>query len=217
MTSLKAYIFDLDGTLLDSMGVWDKVYAAPFEEYGIDVPDDYMMKVNHMSLKDCVKYTLYNTPLPCDADRLNGIWWKNAYREYAENVPLKEGADELLRFLHSAGIRLAVATASPYSLFVPCLKRLGVYDLFDVFVSTDEVERGKDSPDVYLKAAERLALSPEKCAVIEDSHVGIASAKAAGFFTVGVYDKASEKYEDLIKRYADVYVHSLFEVLSKIK
>lgn len=213
----KAFIFDLDGTLLDSMQVWDKVYAAPFNEYGIDMPDDYMMKVNHLSLKDCIKYTLSNTPLPCDGDKLNDIWWKRAYREYAENVPLKEGARSLLELLSANGTALAVATASPYSLFVPCLKRLGIYDLFDCFVSTDEVERGKDSPDVYLKAAARLNLSPEECAVAEDSHIGVKSAKAAGFYTIGVYDKASEKYSDVISSTADLYIRSLDELTEILK
>lgn len=217
LKKFKAFIFDLDGTLLDSMQVWDKVYAAPFNEYGIDVPDDYIMKVNHLSLKDCVKYTLSNTPLPCDGEKLNDIWWKHAYKEYAENVPLKEGAYELLSTLSEKGISLAVATASPYSLFVPCLKRLGIYDLFDCFVSTDEVARGKDCPDVYLKAAARLNVSPEESAVVEDSHIGVKSAKAAGFYTIGVYDKASEKYSDVISSTADIYIRSLNELTERLK
>lgn len=212
--NLKAFIFDLDGTLLDSMPVWDKVYAAPFRRYGTEIPDGYLLKVNHMSLNDCVKYTLENTSLPCNGETLLSIWNRYSENAYMKEIPLKQGAKELLEFLHRKGIRLAVATALPYYLFLPCLKRLGVYPLFDIFVSTDDVSKGKDSPEVYLRAVEKLGLSPKDCAVAEDSHVGIASAKEAGFFTVGVYDKASETHTDIIKAKSDLYVRDLSEIIN---
>lgn len=214
---IKGFIFDLDGTLLDSMPVWDVIYAAPFREYGIDVPDGYILKVNHMGLDDCVRYTLTSTPLPCDGETLVSIWYKRASKAYAESVDTKEGAASLLSALRAKGIRLAVATALPYELFVPCLKRLGIYGDFDFFCSTDDVKLGKDSPEVYLSAARGLRLRPEECVVAEDSHVGIASAKRAGFFTAGVYDKASSSRMEEIKKYADVYVLKLSELTAMIK
>lgn len=212
LARFKAFIFDLDGTVIDSMPVWDKVYAAPFEKYGIDVPDGYIMRVNHMGLDECMRYTLSATPLPCGEDELKRIWQKASSDEYALNIPLKEGAGELLAELKENGVKIALATASPYELFVPCLKRLNVYSLFDLFVSTDDVSHGKDDPEIYLETAKKLGFSPAECVVVEDSHIGIASAKTAGFFTIGVFDKASEKYAGFVKENSDIYVQSLKEL-----
>lgn len=212
LAKAKAFIFDLDGTVIDSMPVWDKVYAAPFEKYDIDVPEGYVMRVNHMGLDECVRYTLAATPLPCGEEELKAIWQKASFDEYALNISLKEGARELMTALKENGIKIALATASPYELFVPCLKRLNVYSLFDLFVSTDDVSRGKDDPEIYLEAARKLGFAPEECVVVEDSHIGIASAKTAGFFTVGVFDKASEKYAGFVKENSDIYVNSLSEL-----
>lgn len=213
---LKAFIFDLDGTLIDSMPLWDEIYAAPFEKSGIPVPDGYLIAVNHMSLDECVKYTLESTPLRCDAKTLVSIWSGLAAKAYGESVPLKKGAYDLLSRLHSEGSRLAVATALPLSLAMPCLKRLGVEKFFDAILSTDDVSRGKDDPAVYLETAKRINLLPSECAVVEDSHVGIAVAAKAGFFTIGVFDKASAKHEDEISAIADVYVRSLGEIEEKL-
>lgn len=214
---LKAFIFDLDGTLIDSMPLWDEIYAAPFEKSGIPVPDGYLLAVNHMSLDECVKYTLESTPLRCDAKALVSAWSGLAAKAYGESVPLKDGASDLLRFLRSEGIRLAIATALPLSLAMPCLKRLGVAEFFDAILSTDDVSRGKDDPAVYFAAAEKLGAIPSECAVVEDSHVGIAVAAKAGFFTIGVFDKSSIKHEDEISAIADVYVRSLVEIEEKLK
>ena len=115
-------------------------------------------------------------------------------------------------YLKERGIKIALATASPYELFVPCLKRLNVYSLFDLFVSTDDVSHGKDDPEIYLEAAKKLGFPPENCAVAEDSHIGIVSAKTAGFFTIGVFDSASEKYAGFVKENSDLFVQSLKEV-----
>lgn len=213
---LKAFIFDLDGTLIDSMPLWDEIYAAPFEKSGIPVPDGYLLAVNHMSLDECVKYTLESTPLRCDAKTLVSIWSGLAAKAYEESVPLKKGAYDLLSRLRSEGIRLAVATALPLSLAMPCLKRLGVEKFFDAILSTDDVSQGKDDPAVYLETAKRINLLPSECAVVEDSHVGIAVAAKAGFFTIGVFDKASAKHEDEISAIADVYVRSLGEIEEKL-
>ena len=213
----KAFIFDLDGTLLDSMPLWDDVYSAPFRDADIDVPEGYLLAVNHLSLKDCADYTLKNTPLSISEQKLVDIWNKHSHYAYENTVPLKEGAKELLGFLHDNGVRLAVATALPYDLFVPCLKRLEVYGLFDCFVSTDDVSKGKDSPEVYLRAARKLGLQPSDCVVAEDSHIGIKSAKDADFSTVGVYDKTSEKYTDLIRSFSDFYAKSPSDIVQALK
>lgn len=213
---LKAFIFDLDGTLLDSMQIWEKIYARPFEIRDIDMPQDYLMRVNHLSLDDCAEYTLTQTPLAMNKEELINVWRNAAHKAYFEDIQLKSGAYQLLKELKDRNVMLAVATALPYELFIPCLKRLNVYDLFDFFVSTDDVSRGKDSPEVYLKAASKFGLMPYECAVAEDSHVGIATAKAAGFFTVGVFDKASLAHEDEIIKNSDIYVSELNQLESAL-
>lgn len=213
---LKAFIFDLDGTLLDSMQIWNKIYARPFEIRDMDMPKDYLMRVNHLSLDDCAEYTLTQTPLSMSKEELINVWREAAQKAYFEEIPLKSGAYTFLGELKNRNVRLAVATALPYELFIPCLKRLCVYDLFDFFVSTDDVAKGKDNPEVYLKASSKFGLMPYECAVVEDSHVGIATAKAAGFFTVGVYDDASLAHENEIIKNSDVYVLNINELASAL-
>lgn len=214
--NIKGFIFDLDGTLLDSMQLWGKVYKKLFEQNGLAMPDGYILAVNHLSLQDCADYTISCSDIKLSANEIISEWKRLAAYEYAHNVTLKQGARELLQTLRDKGIKLGVATALSYDLFVPCLQRLGIYGMFDSFTSIEEVSRGKNFPDIYLKACEKLSLTPDVTAVAEDSHVGVKSAKAGGFFTIGVYDKASATHTDEIKSTCDFYAQSLGDILKTV-
>ena len=135
---------------------------------------------------------------------------ENAYRYQVE---LKEGAGEWLNRLKSLNIPLAVATSSDEALFVPALKRTGIYDCFDAFVTVKEVARGKGFPDIYEKAAGRIGCVPEQCVVFEDILQGIRGAKMGGFCAVAVYDEDSAHEEQAMRDAADYYIYSFRQLL----
>lgn len=211
--SFEGYIFDLDGTLLDSMEVWRKIYAAPFKEAGMSMPKNLLEQINHLSLNDSARFTVERTGLPFSPSELMQKWMGTARWVYAHDVRLKEGAKELLLELYRRGKRIGIATANPQGIFEACLKREGIADLFMSATSVDEVPRGKGFPDIYREEARRLGLSAGECLVFEDSHMGVRGAKDGGFAVVGVYDKQSEKFAAQMQKECDAYVRSLAELI----
>ena len=197
--SFEGYIFDLDGTLLDSMEVWQKIYARPFQDVGMSMPKNLLEKINHLSLSDSAVFTAENTGIPLTPRELAEKWVKTARWTYAHDIELKEGAYELLEKLHSTGKRLGIATATPR--------------FFMSATSVDEVPRGKGFPDIYREEASRLGLFSGDCLVFEDSHMGAQGAKDGGFQVVGVYDKQSAKFAKQMQKTCDKYVYSLKELL----
>lgn len=202
-------IFDLDGTLLDSMGVWEDIDRAFLGRRGIPVPPDYMDKVAALSFPAAAVYTIERFGLTETPEALMREWSDMAQDAYAHRVPMKTGAGEYLVWLKQRGVKLAVATASSEDLFIPALKRHGVYDLFDAFTTLKEVARGKGFPDIYQRAAEKLGLEPAVCAVFEDLAAGVAGARAGGFIAVGVYDDHAAQDKEKIIQIADAYLFSL--------
>ena len=211
--SFEGYIFDLDGTLLDSMEVWQKIYARPFQDVGMSMPKNLLEKINHLSLSDSAVFTVENTGIPLTPRELAEKWVKTARWTYAHDIELKEGAYELLEKLPSPGKRLGIATATPRGIFEPCLERHGIADFFMSATSVDEVPRGKGFPDIYREEASRLGLFSGECLVFEDSHMGAQGAKDGGFQVVGVYDKQSAKFAKQMQKTCDKCVYSLKELL----
>ena len=135
-----------------------------------------------------------------------------AIDEYSRRVGLKPYALDYLKKLKESGIKVGVATGLPKVLYEPVLKNNGVYDLFDAFTSTDEVDRGKTFPDVFLLAAKKLGLEPHECVAFEDVPEGVKSAKQAGMTVCGVHDKYSESFRADIEKIADGYLLNFSEV-----
>jgi len=213
MRDFKGAIFDLDGTLLDSLWVWDEVDKNFLGRRGIEVPDDYMDIINPMGVMQTAEYTIKRFSLSDTPQDLIAEWNMLALREYKSNVKMKPGAQKYLNLLKNNSVKLGIATASDPEIYIPALKNLGIYDLFDAITHADEVSRGKDFPDIYLLAAKKLGATPEKCVVFEDIYSGINSAKSAGFYTVGVYEEYSKKDKDKIIKTADKYIYSFDELM----
>jgi HAD superfamily hydrolase (TIGR01509 family) len=214
LPDFRAVIFDLDGTLIDSLGVWAEVDRKCLERHGVPPTPDYTLAVSSMSFRESAEYTIRRYGFPETPEELMAEWMRMVEDEYAHHITLKPFVREYLSFLKRKGAKLAVATASPPRLYGPVLKNNGVYGCFDAFACVEEVERGKGFPDVFLLAASRLGVQPCDCLVFEDTLPGIRGAKAAGMTAIGVYDSSSQADESQIRAEADGCCMSFAEFLS---
>lgn len=206
-------IFDLDGTFIDSMDVWHGVDVEFFKRRGIPLPPDYKEIIKTMHLESAAKYTKEIFNLPDSEESIIEEWRSLCMEQYKTTVPLKSGAAEFIKFCKCNGLKTAYATASDDALCKAVLENNGVLDLFDSKTYVYEAGKDKTHPDVYLLAAEKIGVAPEKCIVAEDILIGLKSAKSAGFTTVAMYDKASEGEWDEMRREADIAIRSFSELL----
>lgn len=213
MKKIKAAVFDLDGTLLDSMHIWNEIDCAFLTRRGIAVPADYMLEVAHLGSYQTAVYTKKRFGLSESPEEMIAEWLEMAIRFYAEEAALKKGAFDYLSALHESGVRLAVATANSPELYLPALRRTGTLSLFGAVVNIDEVKRSKGFPDIYRLACERLNVKEEEAAVFEDLYLGVKGAKDGGFYTVGVYDPTSAADEAKIRALADRYILDFTEMI----
>ena len=208
---MQACIFDLDGTLMDSLTIWQQIDIEFLHKRGYTVPPDYMEAVASLGLREAADYTIKRFHLTEDANSLIAEWKTLAFHAYSHTVPLKPYAKEYVRTLKTHGIKLAVATSLPASLYTPALQRHGMLTLFDALCSVDEVARGKNHPDIYILAAQRLGIDPQRCEkedltriyVFEDIPQAILSAKQLGMTVYGVHDESSKEHWKTIGEIAD--------------
>ncbi len=209
-----AALFDLDGTLLDSMYVWSRVDEIYFEKRGMVAPPDYGPALAGLSYRESAEYTKARFGFPEPWEDIVDEWTRLARDEYALHVELKPGAREYLTALERAGVRLAVATALPEYLYRPCLERLGILDMFGALCSTDDTGgRGKANGEVFLLAAQRLGVAPERCAVFEDVLEGIRGAKRVGMLAYCVRDAANAHSHPEIEALADGMLDTYWDIL----
>ncbi|WP_295207938.1 HAD family phosphatase [Ruminococcus sp.] len=208
VTDFKGHIFDLDGTLTKSNHVWSKIDEDFLGKRGIKVPDDYFKMVSAMNFEQAAVYTNDRFSLGEDIKDIMQEWFDMAVYEYTNVIGLCGNAGEYVRSLKEQGKKIALATASTAELYQPVLKRNGIFDCFDCFVSTEEVARGKGFPDVYELAAQKLGLEARECAVYEDILEGVKGAKAGNFFAVAcLNDHYSHDWEEM-KSVADAVVEN---------
>lgn len=200
----KAAIFDLDGTLLDSMGVWDQIDRDFFARRGIAMPEDYTTVVSPMQFRQIAEYTIARFGLPDTPDQLMDEWDRMAREAYATTVTAKPGVVAYLRWLRDSGARMAVATTLTAALREPALEHLGLAGFFETVVTPEDVGGvGKERPDVVLAAAARLGVAPADCTVFEDMLVAMRSAKAAGMRVWAMLDDSSRADWPAIEALAD--------------
>ena len=199
-------IFDLDGTLLDSMHVWDKVDSDFFEKRGMVSPEDYTTAICTMTIDEIAVYTKERFDFPQEPQELIDEWISMADDEYRKNVPLKEGAREYLLYVKEKGLKMGVLTSLSTELALPALKRCGVLELFDVIVSSSETGVAKNTVDAYKDVAEKLGENTENCMFFDDTFPAVFTAKKAGMTVIGVFEETAPEMQEDIKKEADYYI-----------
>lgn len=216
LNNIKGVIFDLDGTLVDSMGVWAKIDVDYLNNLGHEVPNNLKEEITHLGFKEVAKYFKKRFNIADSEEEIMKIWHDMAYIKYKENIKLKPGAREFLKQLKESNIKIGLATSNSYPLLEVSLKSNDIFDLFDSITITGEVSRGKNFPDVYLLAAERLGLDPKDCAVFEDILPAVKGALSAGMKVFAVEDHTvSDEERTEIKKYAHEYIESFNDLLIK--
>lgn len=186
-------IFDMDGTLIDSMVYWQRLAGEFLARKGVrDIPEDILERIKPMTMTESAALFIREFSLPGTPASVAGEMNEMMGQHYRADIPLKPGVEAYLKALRARGTRLCVASATAEHLMEACLTRLGVRDLFQFLLSCETVGAGKDRPDVYLEAARRLGASPAETGVYEDALYAARTAKDAGFYVVGVYDPSAQ-------------------------
>jgi HAD superfamily hydrolase (TIGR01509 family) len=204
---IDAVVFDLDGVLLASEEVWDSVRERYVRERGGRYDEAVQRAMMGMSAPEWSRYLHDEAGVPDEPDRINRDVVQLMLEAYSRNLPLLPGAQDAVRRM-AAVFPLALASSSNRRVFEEVLALAGLSDFFRATVSSEEVAHGKPAPDVYLEAARRLGVAPERCAAVEDSHAGIRSAKSAGMRVVAI-PNASYPPDDEALELADMTLESL--------
>ncbi len=212
MQNIKGAIFDMDGTILDSMLLWEEIDIAFLNKRGFEVPTDYMSSIAHLGAMETALYTINRFSLDDKPEELIDEWQSMAKERYP-SMREKDGICEYMSYLKGKGIKIAIATATCPELVNAALDGRELMNYIDIITTTSEVKRGKGFPDIYLKCCEKLDLNPSDCAVFEDILMGIKGAKDGGFKTVAVYDRCSKGAENEMRTLSDKYIYNFYEMM----
>ena len=213
MINFKGHIFDLDGTLIDSMWVWNQIDIDFLSQKGLEVPDDLHEEITHLSFKQTAEYFKNRFNLNDCIEDIMKYWNDMAHDYYSNKVTLKPGVFDYLNKLKNEGCKIALATSNSLPLLEAVLKENNIYHLFDAITITDEVKKSKDNPDIYLLSAQKLNLAPHECMVYEDILAAIKGAKSANMQVTAIYDKAAINQLDAIKSHSDFYITDYTELI----
>lgn len=209
---LQSAIFDMDGTLLDSMGMWNDLGADMLRALGKEPRPDLRRQLETRSLRQGAAYCKEAYGLSQSVEDVMELISSRIRTFYHSEVRAKPGVQEFLSLLKMEGVWMYVATATGQTLAEDALRHAGIRDYFRGVISCEDVGRGKDDPEVFERALRRLRSTKQDTVVFEDALFAIRTAKAAGFRVAAVYDPSAEKDQDAIREIADYYIRSYEEM-----
>lgn len=213
LENVKAVLFDLDGTLVDSMWVWREIDREYLGKFGLSTPAGLQEDIGGMSFSETAVYVKERFQIPDSVEEMKAEWNKMAWDKYTYEVPLKKGAGKFLDYCLKNNIKLGIATSNSIELVSNIIKVHGLDNYFSGIVTGCEVKKGKPSPDVYLEAARRCNTAPGECLVFEDIIPGILAGKAAGMKVCAVEDDNSANQREEILKLADYYIKDYSEIV----
>lgn len=213
---IEAVIFDLDGTLVDSMWVWKAIDEEYFQEHGLTVPEGLQQRISGMSFSETAEFIKTEYQISDSIEEMKDTWNRMAEEKYATVVPLKPGAMEFLRLLKEAGIRTGLATSNSRHLAEIALEGRGIRDMIDSVHTACEVSHGKPEPDIYLLVAKDLGIEPKRCLIFEDIVEGIQAGKRAGMRTCTIEDAASQNMWKVKQQEADYAISDYYPVIQAL-
>lgn len=216
LDGIDAVLFDLDGTIVDSMWIWKQIDIDYFSRFDLGFPDQYQREIEGLSFYETAQYTHDHYMPWISVEQLMDDWNKMAYDHYVNDVTPKENIRQFLEHLKRKGCKLGVATSNSKVLCNATLEKNGLRDYFDIILTGDECGAGKPAPDVYLNCAKALDVKPERCLVFEDLCNGIIAGKNAGMTVVTIYDEYSAyQWEDKCSK-ADHNITSYREITDEV-
>ena len=205
------YIFDFDGTLVDSMPVFSGMMAEIFRENDLPIAEDFVKTITPLGYVGTAKYAI---DLGCrlTVEEFCALATRKMERQYHNTIPAKAFVKDKLLQLKAKGHSLNVLTASPHAVLDKCLERVGLYDLFENVWSCDDFATTKADPQIYVRAARRLGKRVEECMFVDDNVGAVSTAKQAGMIAVGIYDESSKDLVEEMTAAADIYIYDFSEL-----
>ena len=213
LTNIKAVLFDLDGTLIDSMHIWKDIDIEFLGRFGYDLPPNLQSEIEGMSFKDNAVYFKTHFDIPLSLQEIMDTWNEMAFYKYTNEIGFKPGALEFLQYLKTKNIPTAICTSNSKELVFAVAKSLSITPYVKEIITSCEVNQGKPAPDIYLEAARRLGVEPKDCIVFEDVIAGITAGKRAGMRVCAMEDDFSKDRRAEKKALADYYLDDYFTLL----
>lgn len=207
----KHFLFDFDGTLVDSMSYWARCMVGVLDNHGVPYGDDIISIITPLGSKGTIEY-FQKIGLSLSFEEIADEIDKNLTPLYVNVIPEKAGVRHCLLEMKKKGYKLHVLTASPHKWLDPCLERLGLFDLFDNVWSSDDFGMGKANPEIYRLAAERIGATVREITFLDDNINADRSAKKSGVKVIGVFDESTKGDECEMRRVTDAYVYDFSEL-----
>lgn len=196
--NIKLFLFDLDGTILDSLEIWNNIDLLFFKNHNLIMGEDYHIAIAPLTLEETATYTKNTYKLDIDEEQIMKEWSDLAIKEYAENVNLKKGVKEFLDYLKNKNVHLAIATSCNEEMFKPCLERYGIVSYFEHFYTSQNLKINKSNANFFKEILNEYKIEPDQILFFEDSLASMKCAKSLGFNVVAVMDKKWEKQKEEI-------------------
>ena len=215
LENVEAVIFDVDGTMADSMWMWKRIDKEYLERFGIPLPDTLQADIEGWSFYETAAYFKERFHLEDSVEKIMADWNEMAWEKYEREVPLKPGVRDFMKLCKSRGIKMGIATSNSRELLERVERIHGLTEYVSCIRTGSEVQKGKPAPDIYLAVAEELQVAPEKCLVFEDLAAGIMAGKNAGMKVCAVQDAYSLDSDREKRRLADYYIEEFGQVVER--